>query len=81
MKYIEELIPGDVFILRGICYLVTCDFKSNGSRLCFCLSEGSPKWFMSDTIVDINPIYYLDTDNNIIPIKESKKDDKSYNIS
>lgn len=81
MKYIEELEPGDCFILENKCYLLTCDFKSNDSRLCFCLADGLPKWFNANTIVSLNPIYYLDLNNDIIPIKERKNHASSFNIS
>lgn len=82
MKYIEELHSGDTFLESNSIYLLTCDHKANGDRLCFCLSNGLPKWFGSSTIVSQNPIYYLDSENNIVPIKESKKyDPEDNNIS
>lgn len=81
MKYVEELEPGDCFIVEDKLYLLTCDFKSNGDRLCFCLSTGLPKWFGASTIVSVNPIYSLDTNNNIVPIKERKNNDQNINIS
>jgi len=80
MKYIEELESGDSFILDNKCYLLTCDFKAGGERLCFCLSDGLPKWLEASTIISLNPIYYLDTANNIVPIKESKKHDQNSNF-
>lgn len=81
MKYIEELEIGDCFIVDNITYLLTCDFKSNGEKLCFCLSTGLPKWFEPSIIVNLNPIYYLDENNAIIPVKETKKHDENNNIS
>ena len=81
MIYIEELEPGDCFVIENNSYLLTCDFKANSDRLCFCLSDGLPKWFSGSTIVSTNPIYYLDVNNNIIPIKESKKYDPDNKIS
>lgn len=81
MIYIEELEPGDVFVSEDTIYLLTCDFKSNNDRLCFCLSTGLPKWFGPSTIVSINPVYSLDNNNNIVPVKESKKHDPNSNIS
>lgn len=81
MQYIEELESGDAFISEDKLYLLTCDFKNNGDRLCFCLSTGLPKWFGPSTIIDINPIYFLDNNNNIVPVKESKKNAPPSNIS
>jgi hypothetical protein len=81
MEYIEELESGDVFVSEDKVYLLTCDFKSSGDRLCFCLKTGLPKWFGASTIVSINPVYSLDNNNNIVPVKESKKHDSSNNIS
>lgn len=81
MKYIEELESGDCFVSDDKFYLLTCDYKSNGKRLCFCLSNGLPQWFEASTIVNENPIYSLDANNNVMPIKESKKHDSLNNIS
>lgn len=81
MKYIEELESGDCFVDDNKFYLLTCDHKANGKRLCYCLSNGLPQWFESSTIVSENPIYYLDPNNNVAPIKESKKHDPLNNIS
>lgn len=79
MKYIEELTSGDCFIVDNKPYLLTIDFKSNGSKLAYSLENGSPRWVKNTDIVEIMPVYRLDKDNNIIAIKETKKDD--YNIS
>jgi hypothetical protein len=75
MKYIEELCPGDTFQSDNKFFLLTSDFKKSGAKLAFSLQDGSAKWFDSQTIVDILPIYCLDKDNNIIPIKETPKND------
>lgn len=79
MKYIEELSPGDSFISDNNNYLLTSDFKRNGSRLCYDLKSGNPKWFDANAVVDIEPIYILDKDNTIIAIKEVIKDNVSEN--
>lgn len=79
MKYIEELHSGDCFIIDNKPYLLTTDFKSNGSKLSYCLENGSPRWVRNGDIVEIMPVYKLDKDNNIVPLKETKKDD--YNFS
>lgn len=81
MKYVEELETGDCFIFEDNHYLLTCDFKTNNDRLCFCLSSGLPKWFSGSTIIKMSPIYFLDANNNIVPLKESKKYDPDNNIS
>lgn len=81
MKYIEEMEAGDCFVSDNKFYLLTCDHKNNGNRLCFCLSTGLPQWFEPSTIVSENPIYSLDSDNNVVQIKESKKHDSTNNIS
>lgn len=81
MKYIEELENGDSFTNDNKFYLLTCDHKANGQRLCYCLSTGLPQWFDPSTIVSDNPIYYLDSNNNVAPIKESKKHDPFSDVS
>lgn len=79
MKYIEELSSGDSFVFDNRNYLLTSDFKKNGSRLSYDLKSGSPKWFEANSVVNIEPIYILDKDNNIIAIKEVIKDNASEN--
>lgn len=69
MKYIEELSYGDSFSYQDQLYILTSDFKKDGSKLCIKLDTGLPFWLNSNTIVDITPIYRLDTDNNIVAIK------------
>lgn len=76
MKYIEELKNGDVFLYNGILYLLTHDMKSNNDRLCYSMSDGSSRWLKPDTIIKHEPIYILDENNNIQPIKEIKKYDE-----
>ncbi len=75
MKYIEELSAGETFLSDNIMYLLSTDFKKNGSRLGFSLNSGFAKWFESDKIIEPQSIYFLDADNNIIPIKETPKND------
>lgn len=76
MKYIEELSAGDSFRTDNI-FIITSDFKKNGDRRCVDLSSGSSRWIPSNTIVDVCPIYTLDTDNNITSIKPTKKDEQT----
>ena len=79
MKYIEELSAGDSFQYDNTIYLLTIDFKKNGNRLCFSMTDGSPKWFDSTAIVTQTNLYTLDTINNIIPLKETKNEYKIQN--
>lgn len=76
-NYIEELDNGDSFILDNDKFVVTCDYKSSGNRLCINLINGSSRWLQANTIVDKVQLFILDKDNNLIAIKETKKDDPS----
>lgn len=73
-KYIEELSIGDFFNLNNNIYVITTDFKKNGNRLCCDLMSGSLVWMNPTDIIDVKDIYYLDTNNNMCPIKERKKE-------
>lgn len=75
MKYIEELKSGEAFVSENSVFILTIDFKKNGSRLAINLSSGEPKWFNSDSMIDVEPLYRLDKDNNIVPIKQYSKDE------
>lgn len=57
---------------------MTSDFKNNGNRLCYNLNEGYPKWFEANEVVDVSPIYILDKDNNILPIKNYTNENSSF---
>jgi len=81
MKYAEELNSGDCFVYENVKYLLTSDFRKNGSRLAYSLSNGFPLWIQSNAIVENLQIYHLDKDNNIIAIKETIKDASLVNIS
>jgi len=80
MKYIEELLSGDIFSYQSKLFILTSDFKKNGSRLGIGLSDGFPAWFKSDEIVISEQIFILDTDNNIIPIQNVNHSNQSPNI-
>lgn len=70
MKYLEELKSGDTFkSSESEVFILTCDFKSSGDRLCYSLVSGYPKWMSPTTVVSIEPVYTLDKDNNIIAVK------------
>lgn len=83
MKYLEELSIGDCYTSGGKPYIITTDYKKNGSRLTVCLIDGTTHWTVSDLIVDPIDIFTVDKDSNIVAIKERKKDvlDKTTNIS
>jgi hypothetical protein len=72
LKYLEELSNGECFIFESSYWILTSDFKSNGKKLCYNLNSGSPRWIDPTDIVDLSPIYVLDKENNVIPIKEYK---------
>jgi len=83
-NYLESLNNGDAFSLENNFFIVSCDFKKDGSRLCVCAKTGNTRWYASNTIVNSIQLYTLDKDNNIIALKESKKQDdniKDKNIS
>lgn len=76
MKYIEELQAGDCCNIGNNLYIVTSDFKKNGTRLLIHLNTGFAKWVEGNTTCDIVPIFTVDTDNNVfIPIKEYKSNE------
>jgi len=80
LKYLEELKNGEVFSFKQNYWLLTSDFKQNGEKLCYNINNGCSGWFKPDIIVDVSPIYILDNNNNIIPIREYKKENENNNI-
>jgi len=74
MKYIEELEVGDTFLSGQDNYIVTSDYRKNGSRSCVNLKTGFGKWMEANAVVDICPIYTLDQDNNIVAVKVTEKE-------
>ena len=74
MKYLEELDIGDCFSFSGNHFILTADFKKNGDKLAVCLSNGLSQWVGLSCIIDPIDIFTLDTENNIIAMKERKKD-------
>lgn len=69
MKYLEEITPGDIFYHNNQIYVLTSDFKNSGSRMSVSLDNGFPIWLDAQTIIETLPLFKLDKDNNIIPIK------------
>ena len=73
-NYIEELSHGDCFELLGNMYIVTCDQKNDGRRLCVDIKAGNMRWFKgSDIINNKIPIFYTNEDNHIVAIRETSK--------
>lgn len=74
MKIIEELSNGDTFEVGGEKYLLSADFKKNGTRSAIALNTGVTKWFGPNEIVNALPLFYLDEEQNIVPVKHIEKD-------
>ena len=73
MKYIEELSVGDTFTHKDNIFILTADFKKNHQRNCVCLTTGLSRWFEASDIVDLCPVYTLDKQNNVIPMRITSK--------
>lgn len=69
MKYLEELTAGDAFIFNKSHFILTCDFKNNGQKLCINLTNGLPQWFNANDMVDLEPIYIVNSEGTTISIK------------
>ena len=78
MKYIEELVAGDAFAYNNKYFVLTSDYKSNNHKLAYSLDQGFAKWFDPSTIIEKISLYTLDEKNNILPLKEQKKEE--YNV-
>lgn len=74
-NFIEELDNGDCFASSGELFIVTTDYKKDGSRSSVNLNSGASRWFKADTIVNKISIFYTDNESNIIAIKELSKSD------
>lgn len=75
MNHIETMFGGETFDYKDQIFVSTSDFKKNGSRLCVNLKDGSMKWLEPSTLVTKNPIYLIDKDNEIIPIRITEKNE------
>ncbi len=83
-KYIEELQPGQAFsvlvsendrkISDQSLYILSCDFKSNGQRMCINLVNGTSRWLESTCVVDQVELYTMDKENCIIAVRETKNE-------
>jgi hypothetical protein len=78
MKYIEELKPGDLFILKNERFILTRDFKLSTNnlykRLSVNINTGFLQWLDDNDIVDSVDLYFRDKEGNIIALKEIKNE-------
>ena len=75
MKYLEELESGDCFRFEDKYYLKLTDYKKTGERCCVSITSGSTRWLAGESIVYSDQLYTLDEDNNVIPLKPTRKQD------
>jgi hypothetical protein len=73
MKYLEQLENGECFKYKNKIFLLTCDFKNNNYKLCYNLNNGQSQWISPEAEVETYPIYTLNEDNNIIPLRNYEK--------
>lgn len=79
MKFIEEILGGDVFLLESNYFIVSSDFKKakqGNLRLCISLKDGTSRWLSENILVDPVPIFTIDSGGTIMAIKETKKTDE-----
>jgi hypothetical protein len=77
MKYLEELIPGDLFSYKNEYFILTCDFrqiKDNKKYFCVSVKNGFSVWMKGNTSVEILDLYFRDKEGNIVAIKERKNE-------
>jgi hypothetical protein len=87
MKYLEELKPGDLFLMDKKRFILTGDFKSTKDqktkKMSIDIETGFANWLVEDSVVESLDLYYRDKDGNILALKEHKNEytDKTPNIS
>jgi len=87
MKYLEELKPGDLFLIDKKRFILTGDFKSTKDqktkKMSIDIQTGFASWLVEDSVVESLDLYYRDKDGNILALKEHKNEytDKTPNIS
>lgn len=78
MKYIEELKPGDLFLVNNERFILTSDFRLSKEdkykRLSVNISNGFLQWVEDDKIVESLDLYFRDKEGNIIALKEIKNE-------
>jgi hypothetical protein len=78
MKYIDELKPGDLFLVNNERFILTSDFRLSKEdkykRLSVNISNGFLQWVEDDKIVESLDLYFRDKEGNIIALKEIKNE-------
>ena len=69
--YIEEIPSGRTFFYNNELFLITTDIKKDGSRLCISMRNGFVRWLKANTVVKTVSLYYINNDNNFLPIYEN----------
>lgn len=73
MKYIEEIIPGDVFTYKNDHYVLSTDFKQTSGQnkhMAVSIKNGTCRWFESNIVVDKLYLFFQDNDKNLVALKE-----------
>lgn len=77
MKYLEELMPGDIFSHNNEIYLLSMDHRKDKDKkkhsMCISLSTGMTRWLADNSVADIVDLYRIDSNNNFAPIKSNNK--------
>jgi hypothetical protein len=77
MKFVEELKPGECFSYENNYFIISSDFKKSKEGIlksCIEIKTGLSKWIKDNTTVEIIPLFTLDLESNIIPIRETEKE-------
>lgn len=73
MKYLEELLAGDVFSYKNELYLLSIDHKKDKDKrkhsMSISLMTGAIRWIADNAMVEVIQLYQLDNNNNFAPIK------------
>lgn len=78
MKFLEEIMPGDAFKFNEKYFLATSDYKKGNPynyKLCYNMTNGFVQWIQENTLVETLPLFTVDSSGNIVPIKETPKDE------
>lgn len=68
MKYIEELKSGQIFNYNKEFFILSSDFRYKNKikeHSVIAINTGNIHWLKTDTIIDIVPIFYQNTDNQL----------------
>lgn len=79
MRFLEEIIGGDCFLLDSKYFILTSDFKKSKKetlKLCISVADGMCRWFAENTLVEPVPLFTIDMKGDILAIKETKKQDE-----